>query len=97
MLIENLLLTIEGSLAVGAAIGLLVGVSLPRPKLGCVVLLTVPVAMLFFVSWWQDQHSENLRSTSALDFFFGPLWPSLGATGGYFVGIWVRALFNRDV
>jgi hypothetical protein len=92
---ENLLLSIEGSFAIGGVVGLLVGVLLPRPKLGCMVLLIVPVAMIFFVSWWQGQHPENLRSTSGLDFVFGPLWPSVGATAGYFVGMWLRSLFDK--
>jgi hypothetical protein len=97
MTIENLLLSIEGSLAIGVAVGLLVGLLCPRPKLGCIVLLVVPVAMIFFVSWWQGQHPENLRSTSGLDFVFGPLWPSIGATGGYFVGMWFRSLFDKNI
>jgi len=65
--IESLLLTIEGALAVGAAFGLLTAVLLPRPKAGCVALLAIPIAMIFFVSWWQGEHPENLRSTSGLD------------------------------
>ncbi len=95
MTIESLLLTIEGSLAIGVAAGLLIGILLPRPKFGCFVLLAVPVAMIFFISWWQGEHPENLRSTSGLDFVFGPLWPSLGALPGYFVGIWLRSLFDN--
>ncbi len=92
---ESLLLTIEGWLAIGVAAGLLIGILFPRPKLGCFVLLAVPVAMIFFISWWQGEHPENLRSTSGLDFVFGPLWPSLGALPGYFVGIWLRSLFDN--
>jgi hypothetical protein len=91
--IENLLLTIEGGFAVGAVVGLLTGVLLPRPKVGCVALLAVPVAMVFFISWWQGEHPENLRSTSGLDFMFGPLWPSVGAIAGYFAGKWLRSFF----
>jgi hypothetical protein len=91
--VEHLLLTIEGSFAIGLAIGLLAGI-LPRPKVGCLILLAVPVAMICFIGWWQGQHPENLRSTSALDFVFGPLWPSLGAVGGYFIGKLIR--FLRD-
>lgn len=97
MSIENLLLTIEGSMTIGAVVGLLIGIFVPRPKVGCVILLIVPVAMILFESWWQSQHPENLRSTSGLDFVLGPLWPSLGAIGAYFLGIWVRSLFDRDV
>ena len=89
--VEKLLLTIEGSFAIGLAAGLLVGLAVQRPKLGCLVLLAVPVAMIFYISWWQGEHPENLRSTSALDFMFGPLWPSLGAIAGYYAGRWLRS------
>lgn len=95
MTVESLLLTIEGSFAIGAAAGLLIGVLVPRPKLGCFVLLAVPMAMIFFISWWQGEHPENLRSTSGLDFVFGPLWPSLGGVCGYCAGMWLRKLFDR--
>ena len=95
MTFESLLLTIEGSLAIGGAIGLLVGFALPRPKIGCIALLIVPVAMICFISWWQGQYPENVRSTSGLDFVFGPIWPSLGALGGYFIGVWLRTRFGE--
>ena len=95
MTIESLLLTIKGSFAIGAAVGILVGIFFPRPKFGCFVLLAVPVAMIFFISWWQGEHPEDLRSTSGLDFVFGPLWPSLGAVGGYCAGMWLRKLLSR--
>jgi hypothetical protein len=91
MTIESLLFSIEGSLAVGLAVGLLVGFAFRSRKLGCIILLAVPVAMLFYVGRWQGQHPENLRSTSALDFMFGPLWPSLGALAGFYAGQWVRS------
>lgn len=81
MTIEKLLLSIEGLLALGFGAWLLVTVA--RPKLGCLILLAVPVAMIAYVSWWHGQHPENLRSTSALDYLFGPLWLSLGALTGY--------------
>lgn len=42
--------------------------------------------MVAYISWWQSQHPESLRSTSALDFLFGPLWPSLGAIAGFYAG-----------
>ena len=91
MTIETVLLSIEGLLALGLAIGLLVGVAVRKRKLGCLILLAVPVAMLFYVGWWQGQHPENLRSTSALDFMFGPLWPSLAALAGFYAGQWLRS------
>ena len=95
MAIGNPLLTIEGSLAIGAAIGALIGVAVARQKIGCLTLLAVPVAMVFYIGWWQGQHPENLRSTSGLDFVFGPLWPSLGAVCGFYGGRLLRSLVSR--
>jgi len=47
---------------------------------------------------WQSAHPESLRSTSGLDFVFGPLWPSPEAMGGYPGGKAIRyfILSNRD-
>ena len=91
MIVDSLLRTIEGAFAIGAAAGLLVGILVPRPRFGCFVLLAVPVAMIFFISQWQGEHPENLRSTSGLDFVFGPLWPSLGALAGFYAIRLLRA------
>ena len=96
MTIESLLNSIEGLLAVGFAAGSLVGVTVTRQKLGCIVLLVVPVLMICYVGWWQSEHPENIRSTSGLDYIFGPLWPSLGAVGGYYAGRWLRSLFDKS-
>ena len=85
-MIEGVFSTIEGLLTVGFVFGMLVGVLAPTHKLGCFVLLTVPIAMIAYIAWWQGQHPEALRSTSGLDFLFGPLWPSLGAIAGLFAG-----------
>lgn len=90
---EKLLGSIEGLLAVGAIIGLLVGGALANPKFGCSTLLVVPIAMFAYVSWWQGQHPELLRSTSGVDFVFGPFWPSLGAVAGFLVGRRIRSIF----
>ena len=96
MNIEELLFSIEGALTIGAIIGLIVGTFVNHRKLGCSVLIAIPIAMVVYICWWQGEHPENLRSTSALDFFFGPLWPSLGAVGGYYVGVFVRSLFVKE-
>jgi uncharacterized membrane protein YfcA len=75
----------------GAIAGLLVGILIPNQRLGCVILLAVPVAMIIHISRWQDANPDALRSTSGLDFIFGPLWPSLGAIAGFAAG---RMLHN---
>ena len=89
------LLTIAAWLSVGFAVGLLIGLFLTRPKFGCLALLAVPVAMIFVVIWSHGADAENLRSTSGLDFIFGPLWPSLGALPGYLLGMLLKSLFDR--
>jgi hypothetical protein len=91
----NLLLTIEGSGLIGLVAGLLIGLLIGQKRTGCIVLLIVPIAMIVYISYWQQQHPENLRSTSGLDFMFGPLWPSLGALIGLYVGRYLREKIIR--
>lgn len=88
-------MTIEGLLIAGAIFGLALGLMIAQPKVGCTGLLIVPVAMIGYLALWQSLHPENIRSTSALDFLFGPLWPSLGAIVGYPVGCYLRVLVAR--
>ncbi len=83
-------MTIEILLVAGALVGLIIGLTFGSPKLGCAALWIVPVAMIAYVHAWQGAHPESIRSTSGLDFLFGPLWPSLGAMGGYVAGISLR-------
>lgn len=92
---EALITSMEGSLFIGFVMGLLVGLTVAGKSRGCLILIAVPVAMVFYVDWWQDRHPEALRSTSALDFLFGPLWPSLGAVGGLCTVWWLRAWIAR--
>ena len=70
----------------GFVVGFLVGISDVKDRVGCLILLAIPVAMIAYISWWQGENPEKLRSTSGLDFLFGPLWPSLGAIGGFYAG-----------
>jgi hypothetical protein len=95
-MIESLLSTFEGLLAFGFLAGLLVGLSVTRHGLGCFLLLAVPVAMIAYVTWWQGRHPENLRSTSALDYLFVPLWPSLAALAGFYAGRGLRTLLQKS-
>jgi len=88
-------MTIEAMLISGAVVGLLIGLFSPNGRVGCAILWIVPVAMIAYIAVWQWQHPENLRSTSALDFLFGPLWPSLGASVGYVIGGSLRSLIRR--
>ncbi len=86
-----------GSFIIGLVVGLFICIFLPRPKVGCLALLAVPLAMIVYIGLWQALHPENIRSTSALDFVFGPLWPSLGAIAGYLIGKVLGLLFCRLV
>lgn len=83
--------TINMLLLCGAIAGALIGIVIPRHRVGCLVLLIVPIAMIVYVSLWQAAHPENIRSTSALDFFFGPLWPSVGAVVGFYIMLAFKA------
>ncbi|GKS03256.1 hypothetical protein [Sphingomonas aquatilis] len=91
-------MTIEMLLIGGALTGLVIGLGAKTPQLGCAALWIVPLAMIAYVYAWQSAHPDSLRSTSGLDFVFGPLWPSLGAMGGYVVGTAIRyfILFKRN-
>jgi hypothetical protein len=88
-------MTIAMLLGAGFVAGLLLGVAFAEPAYGCAFLLTVSVAMFGYIWWWQSQNPDELRSTSSLDFLFGPLWPSLGAVGGFLAGVLLRTLFQK--
>ena len=88
-------MSIELLILCGFVAGLLVGVAVRKPGLGCLILLAVPVAMIVYIYWWQGENPDKIRSTSALNFIFGPLWPSLGAIGGYFAGRLLRPPFRK--
>jgi len=87
--------TITMLLILGGLAGLVVGVVLPTQRSGCIALLAVPVAMLVYIHRWQAAHPESLRSTSGLEYVFGPLWPSLGAIGGFVLGRMLRAALTK--
>ncbi|VXC61383.1 conserved membrane hypothetical protein [Sphingomonas sp. AX6] len=84
------MLSIELTFLIGAVFGMLAGVFASR-KIGCLLLLPIPIAMFVYVGEWQDQHPESLKSTSVLDFYFSALWPSLGALLGLWTGRYLRA------
>ena len=87
------MLGIEALLMIGLVVGFFVGLAIPSHKMGCLALLPVPIVMIGYISRWQSQHPDNLRSTSGLDFLFGPLWPSAGAIAGFYLGRVVRARY----
>ncbi len=88
-------MTVEILLFSGFVAGLVVGIAIGNARIGWLILAAVPVAMIVYVAWWQGENPDKLRSTSGLDFIFGPLWPSRGALSGHFAGNWVRGYFGK--
>lgn len=88
-------MTLEAMLIFGGIAGLVIGLIVPGDRFGRLLLLAVPVAAFAYVWIWQAQHPENLGSTSALEFIFVPLWPSIAALCGYAAGRTVRSLLRR--
>jgi hypothetical protein len=76
-------MAIEVSLMIGGVAGLLIGIIASNGKIGCAALFLIPIAMIVYIAVWQSRHPESIRSTSALDFIFGPLWPSLSGLCGF--------------
>ncbi len=85
-------MVIENATLLGLAFGFVVGIVITKPKLGCAALLLVPIAMIAYISAWQQQNPELIRSTSGLDFLFVPFWPSVGALCGFTAGLVLRTL-----
>ncbi|KWV95232.1 hypothetical protein [Erythrobacter sp. AP23] len=78
----------------GAALALIFGTR----RVGCASLIVVPISAVLFVSWWQNQHPELLRSTSGLDYLFVPPIPTIGALVAYGAIFFVRDWFEtRDL
>jgi len=82
------MLSVEALLIIGFIAGVLGGVLLGSRKVGCWVMAIVPIGAIVYVSWWQGQHPENIRSTSGLDFMFVPIPPTIAALLGY-VCVWL--------
>lgn len=77
------MLSIGLLLLIGFVTGVVVGLPLGSNRFGCWTLAFVPIGAIGYVSWWQSQHIENLRSTSGLEFIFVPIPPSIAALVGY--------------
>ena len=88
-------MTIELSLILGFVAGLIVGGAVAKTQIGCLILLAIPVTMVAYLIWWQGENPDKLTSTSGLDFLFGPLWPSLGAIGGFSIAKLFRLISDK--
>ncbi len=81
---------------IGFAAGGLLGLLLRSKKIGCASLTVIPLAGFAYVSWWQSQNVESLRSTSGLDYMFGPPLPlTIGGLAGYGLVALVKAARQR--
>ena len=77
------MVSVETLLIVGFFAGVVGGLLLGSKRIGCWTMGIVPIAAIGYVSWWQGQHPENIRSTSGLDFLFVPIPPTIAALVGY--------------
>ncbi|OYX62706.1 MAG: hypothetical protein B7Y88_13975 [Sphingomonadales bacterium 32-64-17] len=73
---------IETALLVGGLLGAVAGL-VPRVKVGCATLLTIPLAMLIYTVIQLNDASRRPDALDALLYVFNPLWPSLGALLGF--------------
>jgi len=89
--------SIEAFILAGFIAGLVVGWLAPTSKLGCLVLLGIPFLALGYVSWWLAENPEIKReqATWAAVYFFGPLWPSVGALLGFYLFRALRDWFRK--
>jgi hypothetical protein len=77
------MLSVETLLIVGFIAGVLGGLFLGSKRVGCWIMAIVPIAAIGYVSWWQGQNPEGIRSTSGLEFVFVPIPPTIAALIGY--------------
>lgn len=87
-------MTIWLMLIAGGLAGLLIGRLAGSEKAGCGLLCIIPLSMVIYVAISQALRPESLGSTSALEYFFDPLWPSVGAILGFGLGLAMRP--HRD-
>lgn len=86
-------MTITAWILLGAVAGGAIGHFSTR---GLLAVLTVPLGMIVVIKIYHAANAGELRSTSALDFIFGPLWPTLGAVPGFFVARAIRSCRTRN-
>lgn len=72
--------------------GFAIRLKVQSASLGCLVLLAFPLAMIAYVAIVHA--ATRLSSTSALDWFFAPLWPAIGAIAGFSVS-WLSQAMRR--
>ena len=89
-------MTIGLMLFLGWIFGLIVGGFVRNLKFGYLAMLPVPIAMVIYVSQWQGANPDKLRLTSALEYFFVPLWPSIGAFAGFFAFRALRSYWEGE-
>lgn len=84
------MLSLGTGLGIAFTAGLIGGFFTKSTATGCASLIIVPIGFYLYVDVWQNQHPEAIRSTSALDFVFVPLWTSMAALFGFATGKFIR-------
>lgn len=80
-------------LIVSFVFGFVTRMMVKRVKIGCLALLVVPLAMIGYV-YWVHAHQTRIDALDVLDWFFGPLTPSLAASAGFSMA-WLREAIGR--
>lgn len=83
-------MTIGLMLFAGGLAGWLIGRLAGSERAGCALLFIIPLSVIVYVAISQTLRPESLRSTSALEYFVNPLWPSIGAILGFGLGLTMR-------
>ena len=73
--------------------GFFIRLKVASTALGCLGVLALPLAMIACVAL--THAFTRLSSTSALDWFFAPLWPAIGAMAGFLVA-WLKSAMRRQ-
>ena len=92
------MLGVSALLILGGAAGLTLGTLFGLKRGGSLSLLLVPITTIVYISRWQANNPDLLRSTSGLDYLFGPLPPTSAALLTYGAVCLVKDhLANRDL
>lgn len=88
--------SIEGLIALGAVIGLIMGWFNNRPKMGAVMMLVFALSSFALaVVEFKLNYTDDPSSTASLVIAIIPFCLCLGAFGGWFVGFYLRSLITR--
>jgi hypothetical protein len=89
-------MTMVDLLAFGTMAGLLIGLAARSDKVGCIVLMFLPVFVVVCTAVEQQLYPERLNPFSGLDFASDPFWFTIGALGGFIGGRLIRILLGKE-